>query len=84
MVDSVILGTTRPSDEFTESGCQSFSGTNNNIRSTNEKYYYGNNGKDDSISERHQLNEGAIFGITVGSVVFAALFSTLTRIQCSH
>ena len=84
MVDSVILWTTRPSDEFTGSGCQNFSGTNNNIRSTNEKYYYGNNGKDDSISERHQLNEGAIFGITVGSVVFATLFSTLTRIQYSH
>ena len=84
MVDSVILGTTQPSDEFTESGCQNFSGTNNNIRSTNERYYYGDNVKDDSVSERYQLNEGAIFGITVGSVVFATLFSTLTRIQYSH
>ena len=84
MVDSVILGTTRPSDEFTESACQNFSGTNNNIRSTNERYYYGDNVKDDSVSERYQLNEGAIFGITVGSVVFATLFSTLTRIQYSH
>ena len=33
MVDSVILGTTQPSDEFTESGCQNFSGTNNNTGS---------------------------------------------------
>jgi hypothetical protein len=83
MVDNVILGTTRPSDEFTGSGCQNFSGKNNDIGS-NEKHYYGNNVKDDSISERHQLKGGAIFGITVGSVVFAALISILKRIQYSH